>query len=415
MTTTPSRDFDRPVPLHPLTYLEEGEEVTVGRADIDSYGLFPPDGAALLRRMEAGAPPNAAARWYTEEYGEQVDMAEFLEVLEELELVVKDGEQAAAATGPVRWQRLGAAVFSPVAWALYGLLVIAAVTAMVRRPDLAPQYQNLFFTHRSLVLLTLGIVLGQVPWILLHEAAHALAGRRLGLNSTLSISRRFYYVVFVTALDGLVAVPRRKRYLPMLAGMIVDVLVISGLTLVAAALPDASGAAAVIHRLLLSMAFAVVLRLVWQFYFFLRTDLYYLAITVLGCNDLQTTARQMLRNRLMRLLGRPERMADESAWGERDRQIARWYSWLMVAGYGFLTVTLLTAAIPTGIRLTEVAVHKLGADFSPANAADVLTFLALNFWEPVFAACLALRAWRRRARPAASTASPAKETAHAAG
>ncbi|MGW4562200.1 hypothetical protein ACWEN3_07215 [Streptomyces sp. NPDC004561] len=412
MTTTPSRDFDRPVRLHPLTYLEEGEEVTVGRADIDSYGLFPPDGAALLRRLEAGTPPNAAARWYTDEYGEQVDMAEFLEVLEELELLVRDGEQVAATTGPVRRQRLGALVFSPVAWVLYGLIVLAAVTAMIRRPELAPHYQNLFFTRRSLVLLTLGIVLGQVPWILLHEAAHALAGRRLGLNSTLSISRRFYYVVFVTALDGLVAVPRRKRYLPMLAGMITDVVVISGLTLVAAAVPDTTGATAVIHRLLLSMAFAVVLRLVWQFYFFLRTDLYYLAITVLGCNDLQTTARQMLRNRLMRLLRKPERMVDERTWGERDRQIARWYSWLMVAGYVCLTVTLLTAAIPTGIRLTEVAVHKLDTDFSPANAADVLTFLVLNFWEPVFAAYLAFRAWRRRTR---TTASTAKETAHAAG
>jgi hypothetical protein len=412
VTTTPSPDLDQPVRLHPLTYLEEGEEVTVGRADIDSYGLFPPDGAELLRRLEAGTPPNEAARWYTEQYGEQVDMAEFLEVLEELELVVKDGEQVAAPTGPVRWQRLGTAVFSPVAWVLYGALVIAALVAMVRRPELAPHYQNLFFTRSSLVLLTLGIVLGQVPWILLHEAAHALAGRRLGLNSTLSISRRFYYVVFVTALDGLVAVPRRKRYLPMLAGMIVDVLVISGLSLGAAAVPDSGGAAAVVHRLLLSMAFAVVLRLVWQFYFFLRTDLYYLAITVLGCNDLQTTARQMLRNRVMRLLRRPDRLVDESTWGERDRQIARWYQWLLPAGYLFLTVTLLTAAIPTGIRLTEVAVHKLGSDLSPANVADVLTFLTLNFWEPVFAACLALRAWRRRTQAPATTA---KETAHAAG
>jgi len=412
VTTTPSPDLDQPVRLHPLTYLEEGEEVTVGRADIDSYGLFPPDGAELLRRLEAGTPPNEAARWYTEQYGEQVDMAEFLEVLEELELVVKDGEQVAAPTGPVRWQRLGTAVFSPLAWVLYGALVIAALVAMVRRPELAPHYQNLFFTRSSLVLLTLGIVLGQVPWILLHEAAHALAGRRLGLNSTLSISRRFYYVVFVTALDGLVAVPRRKRYLPMLAGMIVDVLVISGLSLGAAAVPDSGGAAGVVHRLLLSMAFAVVLRLVWQFYFFLRTDLYYLAITVLGCNDLQTTARQMLRNRVMRLLRRPDRLVDESTWGERDRQIARWYQWLLPAGYLFLTVTLLTAAIPTGIRLTEVAVHKLGGDLSPANVADVLTFLTLNFWEPVFAAYLALRAWRRRTQAPATTA---KETAHAAG
>ena len=91
---------------------------------------------------------------------------------------------------------------------------------MVRNHNLVPRYQHLFFTRSSLTILTLGIVLGQVPWMLLHESFHALAGRRLGLNSKLSIGRRFYYLVFVTSLDGLVAVPRRKRYLPMLAGMV---------------------------------------------------------------------------------------------------------------------------------------------------------------------------------------------------
>src|SRR5215831_15030884 len=108
-------DLDQPLRLHPLTYLEEGDEVTVGRADIDSYGLFPPDGAALLRRLEGGESPNGAARWYFEEYGERVDMDEFLELLAEFEMLVGDGEQVAA-PAPVRWQRLGRALFSPPAW-----------------------------------------------------------------------------------------------------------------------------------------------------------------------------------------------------------------------------------------------------------------------------------------------------------
>ncbi|MCX3061361.1 hypothetical protein [Streptomyces beihaiensis] len=397
-------DLDQPLRLHPLTYLDEGEEVTVGRADIDSYGLFPPDGAALLRRLEGGEPPRAAAAWYTEQYGEQVDMAEFIEVLAELELLAKDGEKVAQPTGPVRWQRLGRAVFSPAAWVVYGLLVAGAVAAVIRTPALMPRYQNVFFTHSSLVALMLGIVLGQVPWILMHEAAHALAGRRLGLNSSLSIKRRFYYVVFETALDGLVSVPRRRRYLPMLAGLVVDVVVTSGLTLGAAALHDASGTAGLIGRLLLCMAFVVVMRIAWQFYFFLRTDLYFLAITVLGCNDLQATARQVMRNRVMRVLRRPGSMVDESTWRERDHQIARWYSWLMVAGYGFLTLILFTVAFPSGIRVTEMAIHKLTHDFSALNAADVFTFLVLNFFEPVIALYLAIRAWRSRDRTKRATA-----------
>ena len=286
-------NLDEPVRLHPLTYLDEGDDVTVGRADIDSYGVFPRDGAELVRRLEQGSSPNQAARWYEEQYGETVDVAEFLEVLGDLDLLVPHGETAAVVE-EVRWRRLGSALFSPVAWVVYGVIVAAAVVTMVRDHSLIPRYQHIFFTRSSLTILTLGIVLGQVPWMLLHEAFHALAGRRLGLNSKLSIGRRFYYVVFVTSLDGLVAVPRRKRYLPMLAGMVLDVLAVSSLTLGAAALSSTSGAGAFFYKLFLSMAFGVVIRLAWQFYFFLRTDLFFLASTVLGCNDLQGASREHL-------------------------------------------------------------------------------------------------------------------------
>jgi hypothetical protein len=400
-------ELDQPLRLHPLTYLEEGDEVTVGRADINSFGLFPVDGAALLRRLEAGSTPSEAARWYSGEYGEQVDISEFLEVLEELDLFLGEGEEPTATT--VRWQGLGKALFSAWAWALYAALAGAAVAAMIRYPYLVPTYGHLFFTRSSLLILMLGIVIGQLPLQLLHEAFHALAGRRLGLNSTLRIGHRFIYVVFETSLDGLVAVPRRQRYLPMLAGMLTDVVAIAGLTLAAAAVHPASpadtGAAAFGYRFLLSMAFGVVLRFAWQFFFFLRTDLYYLTSTVLGCNDLQTTARQLMWNRIWRFLGRPARLADESAWTPRDSAAARWYSWLMLAGYGLLLLMVATVLVPTGTRLTVQAVHELAIASSPLRVADVLLFLALNFWQPVTAAALATWAFtrRRRPRPAART------------
>jgi hypothetical protein len=399
--TAPVQDLHQPLRLHPLTYLDEGDEVTAGRADTSSFGLFPPDGAALLRQLEAGRPPAEAASWYADQYGQEVDIGEFLEVLEELGLIAADGEPVAApAPARVRWQRLGAALFSPPAFVAYAALVAAATVAMIRQPALVPAYQHLFFVRSSLVILMAGVVAGQLPLVLLHESFHALAGRRLGLNSTLRIGRRFYYVVFVTSLDGLVAVPRRKRHLPMLAGMIADVLAIAALTLAAAPLLTATGAAGLTGRLMLSMAFGAVLRFAWQFYFFLRTDLYYLATTAAGCNDLQTVARALLLNRFWRLIRRPGRMADPAGWHPRDAAIARWYSWLMAGGYLLLTAMLVTTAFPAGIRLTEIAVHELASTRSPARMADALAFLGLNFWEPALAAGLAIASFRRRRRPA---------------
>src|SRR6185503_9372672 len=107
MTTT-SFDLDQPLTLHPITYLDEGDEVTLGRSNSDTFGVFPADGAALLRRLEAGLTPREAQQWYADEYGEPVDIVEFLEVVAEFDLLVAAGEQAQAPP-EVRWRRLGEA------------------------------------------------------------------------------------------------------------------------------------------------------------------------------------------------------------------------------------------------------------------------------------------------------------------
>jgi hypothetical protein len=393
-------DLDEPIRLHPLTYLAEGEDVTVGRADIDSYGVFPADGAELVRRLEAGASPNEAAGWYQQQFGEMVDIAELIEALDELDLLVADGEEIVTSK-PVKWQRLGGALFSRPAFGLYTLLVAGAIAAMVHDHGLVPRYQHLFFTRRSLTVLALGVVLGQVPWMLLHEMFHALAGRRLGLNSRLSIGRRFYYVVFVTSLDGLVAVPRRKRYLPMLAGMLLDVLALASLTIAAAALSSSGGFGALLYKYLLSMAFAVLMRLAWQFYFFLRTDLFFLTANVLGCNDLQGASRGYLANKINTVLRRRARLLPADTWTARDAAVARWYSWLTVAGYGLLVFLVVTVMAPTAVRIVEIVVHELRQQNSVLGVADLVFFLFLNFSEFLLAGFLALRAaYRKRLRPA---------------
>jgi hypothetical protein len=399
LTMTVSFDPDVPLSVYPLTYLDEGDEVTVGRTDTGSFAVLPADGAALLRQLADGMSPRQGKQWYAEQYGEDVDIDDFVAVLEELELLAPAGAvPVEVAPVRVRWQRLGRAVFSPVAWVCYAILVVATIVAIVRQPVLLPRYQNLFFTN-YLVLLELGIYFGQMPFILVHEACHALAGRRIGLPSSLGIGRRLYFVVFETALDGLVVVPRRQRYLPMLAGMVGDVLVIAVLTLVAAVLVAGNGVESTIGKYLLALAFGTVLRLVWQLYIFLRTDIYYLVVTVLGCVDLHTVARDMLANRINRLLRRTGRLVDESNWHPRDRAAARWYSWLILVGYSFMIVVAVLAAIPATVRMVEITVGHLRGDSSTLGFADALVFLALNVAQFAIVGVLAMRA---RKRPRAS-------------
>jgi hypothetical protein len=394
-TSAMSAEPGRPLRLHPLTYLEDHGEVVVGRTDIDSYGSFPPDGAELLRQLAAGYAPEDAAQWYADTYGEQVDMAGFLDLLDEFRFLVRDDDTAAPL---VRWRRLGGWVFSPVAWACYSLVIVVALAAMVRHPRLAPQSANLFFTH-YLSVLELVIFLGQLPLVLVHESFHALAGRRLGLRSSLGVSHRLYFVVFETTIDGLVAVPRRKRFMPLLAGMLADVLIIAILTLIAAVTMRPDGSVPLVGGLSLALAFATLLRFIWQFFFYLRTDLYYVVVTVLGCTDLQAAARCILANKFRRIVGRP--MADESRLHPRDRAAGRWYAWLMAAGYTFSVCTLALSVPPAFWRILSVAVGRLHhAGQSWRDIADSMGFLALNLAQVLVVIALAVRSSRRRSRAA---------------
>ncbi len=386
-------DQDSRVVLHPLVYLADGDEVTIGRRDIDSYGVFPSDGAELVRRLAAGDTPNEVDRWYRSEYGESADIEHVLAALDELGFIA-GAEVAHEEPDPVRGQRLGTVLFSRPALLGYGLLVAWAVLAMVRSPDLAPTYRHLFFTEYFTVI-ELALAAGALPLIVLHEVFHVLAARRLGLRSRVSVGRRFYYVVLETNLDGLVTVPRRQRYLPILAGMLLDGLAFSTLTLAADLTRAADGAFSPVGRVCLALAFATLLRLAWQLFLYLRTDLYVLVTTLLGCVDLHTTAKRLLRNRVLAAVGRRDRMADESQWHPVDRRVARWYSWLVVAGYTFSLALFVVAVAPAIYRMFAGAIGRFSGATS-AQLIDSTLFLGLNLSQVLFTVWLAARERRQR-------------------
>jgi len=378
--------------LHDLRYLDEGDRVVVGRTDCDSYGVFPPDGAALLQELARGRPPDEAAAWYATRYGESVDMDEFVETLRELSFV----EDRPVRKRPVRWQRLGRALFCPAAWILYGALVAAAVAVCVADPRFTPVRGHVFFTD-YLVVIELTLLFGQLPLVVLHELFHMLAGRRLGLNSSLHLGHRLYFLVAETKLDGLVVVPRRQRYLPILAGMLADVLATCALTVVAWLTRHPDGTVPIGGRVCLAIAFTCLLSIVAQLYFFLRTDVYHLVTTVLGCVDLHTTAREMLHNRFWRLVRRPHRMVAETRWDPRDRAAARWYAPLYVTGYLFMFATLVFVALPLTYRFLSGAVGVVTDPGAPAARFwDAALFLFAVLGQAALAGFLALREHKQK-------------------
>jgi len=386
--------------FHPLTYVEEPDGVVVGRSDAQSYAVLPSDGAALLRRLASGMSTEQAANWYFVEFGEPIDISDFVETLRELRFVRVEGEQPAEAPR-VRWQWLGRTVFSRPAWAVYLGLLTACAIAVAVRPAVRPAAHNLYFTS-SFVAVQLVLTLLQVPATGLHEWFHVLAGRRLGLPTRLGVSTRLYFVVFETRLDGLLGVPRRKRYLPFLAGMLADLLMFCALTLAAVGL----GTASWVGRLALAFAFTALLRLAWQTYVFLRTDLYYVFTTLLGCTNLHEVTSAYLRARFSRVPGIHPPIGDEAQWSARDLAAAPWFALISAVGVVFLLATTVLAVVP----LVTMAVTRLGAQLDRGAAGgpgfwDSVVALFLLFVQIALPVAVSRRDTRRAAR-----ASRGKET-----
>jgi len=385
-----------PLLFHRLTYLEDRGEVIVGRADIDSYGVFPPDGAALVRELAAGRAPAAAATWYAETYDERVDIEQFVSTLRDLQLVCDDAEQPVTAGADVRWQRLGRALFSPAAWAFYAALAAAAVLVCLRDPRLLPSPRNVFFTN-YLLAVEISVFAGQLVLTAVHELFHVLAGRRLGVRSTVALSRRFYFVVLETNLDGLAIVPRSQRYLPILAGLLADFLAICALTVTAYLTRAPDGRITLVGGFCLALAFTTLPRMAWQFYLFMRTDIYVLICTVTGCNDLDACARDVIANTVNRLLGRRDRLRDESRWHPTDRRAARWYAPLIVIGYAAMLWLLVLVGLPITWRFLSTAVDRVLRGASATGPFwDSAVLLTLTVTQLAIALALAVRERHRQ-------------------
>ena len=353
--------LDSSVTLVPLSIVPDGEDFIVGNVDRDVFVALPATGVVAIRALVAGHSVAEAAADAAAHAGEPVDVAAFVEGLIDVGLVVAvDGlpvgtapETHLSAAHPpaaVTPSRMAKTLFSPLAWIVYGLLACMSAGLFVARPYLWPSFDDvLFHPNIALSLVTMTVLSCLLPAV--HETAHCLAARAVGVRSRFTIGRRQYVPVFETDLSGLWSLPRRSRYSPFLAGMAFDTAILAACLVLRWAVSEGW---IELPPLLVAFLGMVVLRqvlgLIWQTVIFLRTDLYAVLVTALGCYQLQRVTQLTARKWARRL--RPGDRAELMAAHPRDAQVARWFAPLTVVGLAGLYVYLVAFLIP-GIVFVE--------------------------------------------------------------
>ncbi|MEM8960202.1 MAG: hypothetical protein AAGD38_01875 [Acidobacteriota bacterium] len=375
-----SFSLDQPVHVLPFSRQIENGEAVIGRPETGVFLALPEEALEILDDLAAGHTVSEARRAFASKHGETPDMIDLLEHLADHGLVSRPGESKPTDIDTFDDQfgwiprGLARAFFTPIAWVVYGLSVALAVVAVVLEPSIVPGWRAAYFPRDTALLLIALMFLGLLTTFF-HELGHVLAARAQGVATRFGIGNRLWFVVWETDMTGVWALPRRRRYLPILAGPLVDLVSASWLVLIGFAIQQelvtvTPRALQIVRALLL----VYLMRLLWQAYFFVRTDYYYAITNALGCKSLMADTEAFLGERWARLRGRrPESsLAHLSA---RERRAVRGYSVVWLLGRGVAVGVLLLIQLPLFIGYGGLLVSTI----SSGQLADAET----TSWLPV--------------------------------
>lgn len=409
---------DDHVAVQPFTRQPDGEEVVIGLRERNVFLALPPEAVEILDQLASGLCVGEAQAAFAAAHGVTPDVGDLLSHLEAKGFVSRRGEEPAperagatrqaAAPAPgapaVRYhlanipEATARAFFAPAHLPIFLLVVASALAAVVADPSLLPGPQSLFFTtDRTLKFLVVTGLAYLTTYV--HELFHLFAARAVGVRSRIGISNRLWVLVAETDLTGLWAAPAAKRYLPILAGPLSD-LGSAALLVLVLYLRDARRLSLPggLVDVLRAMIFVYLMRIVWQFFFFVRTDVYFLLVNFFRCKNLMGDTRAMVLNLLAKVLPWL-RVTDQAHIPARERRVIAAYSVLWAAGQVLAFASLFWFLLPLlhSYFVNLSAALDRGYAANPYDFTDALTVNLVNALPLVAGLVLWLHSlWRRR-------------------
>lgn len=337
--------------LAEVTVVSDSGSCVIGNRVTGNYVATPEIGGQVIRWLQAGLSPQECTERSRTMTGEPVDVADFLKVLTDEQILRPTDESSSTRhRGPRRSRQVGRVLFSRTASSGYAALTVAGGVLLVLRPTAADAVVGHSPLASVLVLSALTAAL-----TIIHEMGHVLAAAREGLRCRLSVGRRLYFVTAEADLTRLWGLPRSRRYPPVLAGMALDAASVGGLLVVQAVVGTDLGG---LPRDLVRAAVLVqVSALIFQTAVFARTDLYAVLAVASGCHQLWRTKTALLRR-----LTRTADVADLTALANAPHHQQVWARLLLllyVPGLALAGWYLAQVSLPGLWRILTLAVSGI--------------------------------------------------------
>jgi hypothetical protein len=387
--------LDTRVWVCPFTRQDEEQEIIIGRLDTAVFLVLPSDAVELLDNLAQGKTIREALFLYQEKHNEVPDIEDLLTALELQGFVQpldsKGDWQNSSTTRhtkskPIRYhfsnfpQSLAKRIFSQRAVLIYSGVIGLGCMAIVLDPSVIPTWKAHFFKENFTVM-RLGLVLINCLILFLHEMAHLVAARAVGISSQMGISHRLWFLVAETDMTGVWSVPRYQRYLPFLAGILLDATSAAILILLLFA---HNREWLNLHPVALQLSRAILLTylmsLLWQCYLFMRTDFYFVLANFFRCKNLMKDTEAFLQNQVYRIL-RTKKWVDQSHIPRSERRVIRWYSvlWLIGRIAALSSLTIITVPLIWQYGLEIIKVLGNGYAANPYAFIDALVMLFVVF------------------------------------
>ncbi|UII56733.1 PqqD family protein [Cytobacillus spongiae] len=349
-----------------LSIQPDGDEYTIGDPHTGEFLRVPEVAVDVIKLLDGHSTITEATDILKKKYDDDIDVLDFASTLLEYKLVLSiDGEvlnpQVKREPSRVLVQ-LGRFFYSSPALILYSISFFIIIFLLFTQPKLTPHYKDIF-VFQAIGLSTLNLMVVSYLLIAIHEFGHVLAAAKEQVISRVRLNLRMVFLVAETDMTGLWSRPKSKRYVPYLAGMAWDVVII-----LACLLMQLYSSNQLVIDYAKLIVYICIVKFIWQFIIYLRTDMYYVVSNWKNTSALHENGIMYLRKKFLK--------KETPLWNDLpkyEQKNAVWFGYLYLVGAFVAAGQFLLFRLPPSIYGITIVIKNVVAN----------DFYSYYFWDSI--------------------------------